>query len=61
MRSRAIKSLLHQAYGAFLRNLTRKRTLAMKETQGQLHHMRALCKKGVTAMKKAVDLKKMIS
>jgi hypothetical protein len=60
MRSRAINSLLHQAYGAFLSNLTRKRTLAMKETQGQLHYMRVLCKKGVTGLEKAIQVKKMI-
>ena len=60
MRSRAINSLLHLAYGAFLSNLTRKRTFAMKDTQAQLHYMRALCRKGVTGMKKAVHVKKII-
>ena len=61
MRSRAINSLLHLAYGAFLSNLTRKRTLAMKDTQAQLHYMRSLCRKGVTGLKKAVHVKKIIA
>jgi predicted transcriptional regulator YheO len=60
MRSRAINCLLHKTYGAFLANLTRKRNLALKETQGELHYMRALCKKGVFALKKVVQTKKLI-
>jgi hypothetical protein len=61
MRSRAIKTLLHLAYGAFLSNLNRKRSLAMKETQAQLHYMRTLCRKGVSGMNKAVHVKKIIA